>query len=124
MHPRTQKELKQNQFFNDGKIEIITPLSYFSMLGHLSQCSFVITDSGGLQKEAYFSGKRCLIARDETEWVELLEHGASRLVGPFSAGAKDVFEWASKPLGKLDNIYGEGNSGELIVEKLAMLIAK
>ena len=122
MHPRTQKELLKNQINPSGFIEWTDPLSYFSMLGYLSRCSFVITDSGGLQKEAYFSQKRCLIIRDETEWAELLECEASQLVGSLNSGAKDAFEWALKPLEASENIYGEGDAGGLIVEKLAELI--
>jgi UDP-GlcNAc3NAcA epimerase len=123
MHPRTQKELKKNQIDTGGSIECIAPLSYFSMLGYLSRCSFVITDSGGLQKEAYFSKKRCLITRDETEWVELLECGGSQLVGALSSGAQDAFEWALNPLEESENIYGKGNAGELIIEKMVNLMS-
>lgn len=122
LHPRTQKELKYNQIVLDGSVECVEPLSYFSMLGHLSRCSFVITDSGGLQKEAYFSEKKCLILRDETEWIELLKCEASQLVGPLSMVSQeiqDVFEWALKPTKVSKNIYGDGNAGSLIVEKIA-----
>jgi UDP-GlcNAc3NAcA epimerase len=126
VHPRTQKELKYNQIALDGSIECVEPLSYFSMLGYLSRCSFVITDSGGLQKEAYFSEKKCLIAREETEWIELLECGASQLVGPLrmeNQDIQDAFEWALKPPKVSKNIYGDGNAGNLIVEKIAHLIS-
>lgn len=122
MHPRTQNALSKAGITPDGSIECIGPLSYFSMLGYLAHCTFVITDSGGLQKEAYFSEKRCLIARDETEWVELLECGSSQLAGSFSSGWEDAFEWALKPLEKLEKFYGEGNAGKLIIEKIAQLI--
>jgi UDP-GlcNAc3NAcA epimerase len=122
MHPRTQNALSKAGVTPDGSIECIDPLSYFSMLGYLTHCTFVITDSGGLQKEAYFSGKRCLITRDETEWVELVECGSSQLAGSFSSGWEDAFEWALKPLEELENFYGKGNAGKLIIEKISKLI--
>ncbi|MZH02948.1 MAG: UDP-N-acetylglucosamine 2-epimerase (non-hydrolyzing) [Nitrospinae bacterium] len=122
VHPRTQKELDKAGIKPGGSLEIINPLSYLSMMGHLTDCSFVITDSGGLQKEAYFSGKRCLIVRSETEWTELLDCGASMLVGGFESGAHLACEWALKPLEKNNEIYGNGTAGTFIVEKLVGLL--
>ena len=105
-----------------GSLEIIDPLTYFPMIGYLASCSFVITDSGGLQKEAYFSGKRCLIVRNETEWTELLECEASKLVGGFKEEIEVAFEWALKPLEKHNEIYGNGSAGKFIIEKLIDLV--
>ena len=59
----------------------IEPVGYFDMLQFLKNCSLVITDSGGLQKEAYFNQKPCVIARNETEWIELVEAGFARIAG-------------------------------------------
>ena len=122
VHPRTQKKLEDTGIGPGGSLEIIAPLTYFPMMGHLARCSFVITDSGGLQKEAYFSGRRCLTVRNETEWTELLECGASKLVGGFESDAQIAFEWALKPLEKLDEIYGNGSAGKFIIEKLIDLL--
>jgi len=118
LHPRTKKEINKNGIILGQQIQITDPLSYFSMLGHLASCSFVITDSGGLQKEAYFSGKRCLTVRYETEWVELIDSGFNKLVGSFEEEAATAFEWALGPGEEDPCLYGNGNAGEFILNKL------
>lgn len=77
LHPRTKNLLKQYNI--KTSITFIEPASYLEMLWLLDKCSFVITDSGGLQKEAYFFRKMCLTIRDQTEWVELIEAGVNYL---------------------------------------------
>lgn len=81
MHPRTSKALMNFNLTLDASINVIEPTSYFSMLYLLRECTAVVTDSGGLQKEAYFADKKCFVVRDETEWVELEAIGASILTG-------------------------------------------
>jgi len=122
LHPRTRKELKRNKVVLDEAIQVIDPLPYLSMLGYLSTCSFVITDSGGLQKEAYFAGKRCLTARGETEWVELIECGVSILVDAFESDTEPIFDWALRPIEKHVNIYGNGTAGDFILNEIAKLL--
>ena len=79
LHPRTRSILNNhNLSFN---IQFIEPVGYFDMLQLLKHCFMVVTDSGGLQKEAFFNGKRCLIAREETEWIELVNHDFAEIVG-------------------------------------------
>ena len=70
VHPRTHSIIKENNIAVTFKI--INPLGYLEMLWLIQNCSLVITDSGGLQKEAYFFEKCCLTIRNETEWVELI----------------------------------------------------
>ena len=60
---------------------MINPVGYLEMLWLIQNCSLVITDSGGVQKEAYFFEKRCLTIRNETEWIELLKNNNNILVG-------------------------------------------
>jgi UDP-GlcNAc3NAcA epimerase len=79
LHPRTKNILKKNELKYD--ITIIEPVGYFDMLELLKNCSMVVTDSGGLQKEAFFNKKHCIIAREETEWIELVENGFAEIVG-------------------------------------------
>jgi UDP-GlcNAc3NAcA epimerase len=78
VHPRTKKAIEDAGL----KLEVDTldPLSYFEMLWLLQNCKLVVTDSGGLQKEAYFFSKPCITLRDQTEWVELIEIGVNSLV--------------------------------------------
>ena len=78
-HPRTKKSIKDYKI--ETKFNIIQPVSYLEMLWLINNSKIVLTDSGGLQKEAFFLEKACLIVREETEWVELLKSGNSMLVG-------------------------------------------
>ena len=80
LHPRTKKII-QSLKINTQNLTIIDPVGYLNMLWLLDNCSLVMTDSGGLQKEAYFFTVPCITLRDETEWVELVEAGVNTLVG-------------------------------------------
>lgn len=79
VHPRTRKAIRDKKM--ECRCRTIDPVGYFDMMELLKYCSMVITDSGGLQKEAFFHRKPCLVAREETEWVELVESGYARIVG-------------------------------------------
>ncbi len=117
LHPRTKKILEQQKIkLNFDPIE---PVGYFDMVELLKNCSFVITDSGGLQKEAYFFKKQCLVIRDETEWTELVGLGYNHIVGSEKqrilekAGAikNTHLDFKEKP-------YGDGNAAEKIAALL------
>lgn len=115
VHPRTRKaidSLKQRAQF-----KMVDPVGYFDMIELIKGCSVVLTDSGGLQKEAFFFRKPCVTLRNETEWVELIEHGFNIL-----AGEDSIFEaWramASKPLDFNVELYGKGNASEKIANFL------
>jgi len=79
VHPRTRAILERHKL--DYNITMIDPVGYFDMLELLKSCAMVITDSGGLQKEAFFNKKHCIIAREETEWVELVTHNFAEIIG-------------------------------------------
>src|SRR5574344_1747941 len=85
LNQRTKKLLEnlqtKNQKLLTKNLTIIDPVGYLEMVWLIDNCDFVMTDSGGLQKEAYFFEKQCITLRDETEWVELVECGANILVG-------------------------------------------
>lgn len=83
IHPRTVKKIKIHGFSipNRDGINVIEPVGYFDMIQLLRNCRLVMTDSGGLQKEAYFFGKPCVTLRDETEWIELADHGFNKVAG-------------------------------------------
>ncbi len=80
LHPRTKKILADSGLTINATI--IEPVGYLEMLWLLNNCNFVITDSGGLQKEAYFAKKKCITLREETEWVELVSEGWNQLINP------------------------------------------
>ena len=90
LHPRTKKILIQHNL--SYNIKCIDPVGYFDMLELLKNCNLVITDSGGLQKEAFFNGKHCLIAREETEWIELVTNEFAKIVGSNSKEMNASFE--------------------------------
>ena len=99
---------------------IIDPVGYLEMVWLLNNCKLVMTDSGGLQKEAYFFKKPCITLRDETEWVELVEIGANVLVGANKEKILNTFKNNSKfkiQNSKLD-LYGDGKASEKIAVEL------
>ena len=119
LHPRTRKTIETLDLKASESIKIIDPVSYFEMIYLLENCMLVMTDSGGLQKEAFFFKKPCITMRDETEWVELVEHGFNSLTG---AGTENIYD-AYKAIIATDldfniELYGDGKAGERIVEFL------
>ena len=85
IHPRTKKKLIHFELFqkikNQKNIHIISPVSYFDMLILQKSSKFIMTDSGGVQKEAYFNNRPCITLRNETEWMETVEKGWNQVVG-------------------------------------------
>ena len=120
MHPRTKKILEEHQLTYN--ITTIDPVGYFDMLELLKNCTMVITDSGGLQKEAFFNKKHCIIVRDETEWVELVTNGFAKIVGSNTAKMLDAYaELKNKNANFSLNLYGN-NVGEKIYTEIKNLI--
>lgn len=81
VHPRTRKILSQNNLQFGSHVNLIDPIGYFEMIAYEEACKCVLTDSGGVQKEAFFFEKPCITMRDSTEWVELVESGWNTLTG-------------------------------------------
>lgn len=118
LHPRTRALLDKSGICLPPRVVVAEPLPYFDMLGYLQHCRFVITDSGGLQKEAYFLGKRCITIRDETEWMELVESGVNRVVGADQNAIREAFQWALEDF-QVEPIYGSGDAGLRIAKLMA-----
>lgn len=119
LHPRTKKIL-ENLKLDISNLTIIDPVGYLEMVWLIDNCDFVMTDSGGLQKEAYFFEKQCITLRDETEWVELVECGANSLVGADKEKILEAYQSNSKFSfndSKLD-LYGGGKASENILKEL------
>ena len=120
MHPRTKAKIKEYNIegiLANGDIKIIEPVGYLEMVC-LEKCSsLILTDSGGVQKEAYFHQVPCLTLRDETEWVELVEHGFNRLVDPMKADIVSLvkeslnssYDWSTE-------LYGSGDAAIKIAQ--------
>lgn len=123
MHPRTRKIIKSYNL--KPEFEIIDPIGYLQMLWLLQHCSLVITDSGGLQKEAFFMSKPCVTVRDETEWVELVKHGFNHIAGAEKNSIIKAFEKMRnvKPDKNVD-LYGSGKAATKIAEYLLKYYAK
>jgi UDP-GlcNAc3NAcA epimerase len=119
LHPRTKKIL-ENLKLNIRNLTVIDPVGYLEMVWLIDNCDFVMTDSGGLQKEAYFFEKQCITLRDETEWVELVECGANTLVGANKEKILDAYKnniEFNKENSRLD-LYGGGKASQNIINEL------
>jgi UDP-GlcNAc3NAcA epimerase len=119
LHPRTKKILEQGDY-DISNLTIIDPVGYLNMVWLIDHCDLVMTDSGGLQKEAFFFSKPCITLRDETEWVELIENRVNVLVGANKAKILDAFKnnsTFSNANTTLD-LYGGGYASERIVTEL------
>lgn len=120
LHPRTKKVIETFNL-DTSNITISNPVGYLNMVWLIDNCSLVITDSGGLQKEAYFYNKRCLITRDETEWGELVEIGANVLVGADKSKILSNFNSGysnAESVSVCNNLFGIGNASYTIVKEL------
>ena len=119
IHPRTRKII-ENLKINVSNLNIIDPVGYLEMVWLIDNCDFVMTDSGGLQKEAYFFNKQCITLRDETEWIELVENGFNVLVGADKDKILNACNNFIKSTGRADkmNLYGPGNACSIITKSL------
>jgi UDP-GlcNAc3NAcA epimerase len=117
LHPRTREYINKTSIAPE--FTIIDPVGYFDMIELLKRCSLVITDSGGLQKEAFFFAKPCVTLRNETEWVELVENGFNILSG---ANSYNIYSMSSLMLeGEFEfdvDLYGNGKASEQIADAL------
>jgi len=117
MHPRTRNILAQNYQLPD--FTIIDPVGYFDMIMLLKSCEMVITDSGGVQKEAFFFAKHCITLREQTEWVELVENGFNLLVGSDIDKLRDAFDFfRTKKSDFSINLYGNGKAAEMAAAEI------
>lgn len=117
LHPRTEKALDRFHLKLDAKV--IPSVGYFDMINLIQHSNLVLTDSGGLQKEAYFFNTFCLTMREQTEWRELVEHDYNRIVGTSKVRILDGVEYfLKKSFVKNSSFYGGGKAAETIVNHL------
>lgn len=114
VHPRNQKQLAKHTL--PANLITLKPVSYFGMIVLLKHCKKVMTDSGGLQKEAYWMQKQCITLRDETEWVETLEGGWNRLAG--ASTDEIITAYRSEPESIWQPLYGDGHAADFIAQRL------
>lgn len=121
LHPRTRASLVQLGLIKrlEASIKLVDPLGYLDMVRAERSAAVIATDSGGVQKEAFFHGVPCVTLRDETEWTELVESGWNQLVPPLSAGEVSAALLAARARkGKQIQPYGDGKAADAIVSRL------
>lgn len=117
VHPRTRKMMREWEISVGLNVTMIEPVGHFDMLALQENANCILTDSGGVQKEAYLLGVRCITLREETEWVETVASGWNRLAGVDEKKIIDLFEtWF--PLGEHAPLYGDGHSAKQICDIL------
>jgi UDP-GlcNAc3NAcA epimerase len=120
MHPRTKRVLETLGLA--PKLRILDPVGYFSMLELIKHSKLVITDSGGLQKEAFFFKKQCVTLREQTEWTELIKHDWNRLAKTEVVDIRKKIEAAmTAPVSEQLPLYGDGHAAEKIVSSLQQI---
>ena len=128
LHPRTAKLLKTNieyrnreQLFNSSNIKIIPPVSFLEMIALERHARLVMTDSGGVQKEAYFYKKPCIILRPETEWVEIVQTGDAILADANEARIMQAWQhFKDNPPTEFPEIFGDGFAAEFMLEQMLL----
>jgi UDP-GlcNAc3NAcA epimerase len=119
-HPRTSKALARLGREVPSNVRMVEPVSYVNMLKLEKNARLILTDSGGMQKEAYFLGVPCVTLREETEWVETVEAGWNVLVG----ASKDRILQAVRgfhPEGERPDVFGDGRASERIARQLQLV---
>jgi len=120
VHPRTKKILQAGDYDTDN-LTLIDPVGYLNMVWLIDHCELVITDSGGLQKEAFFFNKPCITMRDETEWVELVERNCNILVGADTDKILEAYHFHVFSKDFNADLYGAGEASGRIVKNLLEL---
>lgn len=116
IHPRTRNLI--NKFGIKIDFTMIDPVGYLNMVWLISNSKLILTDSGGLQKEAFFFGKACITMREETEWVELIENNYNVLVGSDKEKILNAFHSHKFETDFSKNLYGGGNASNNIITSL------
>lgn len=126
LHPRTKKQMEQNlshdlkgRIEQEHRLKLIDPVSFLDMIALERNARIIVTDSGGVQKEAFFFQKPCVILRPETEWIELVDCGAAQIVGWHKdkiVAAFDHYMAESEIL--FPPLFGDGKAGVFICEKM------
>ena len=128
LHPRTAKLLKTNldgekqkEIFNSPSISLIPPVSFLEMIALERHAQLVMTDSGGVQKEAYFFKKPCIILRPETEWVEIVQTRNAILADADESCIMEAWTYfQDNPPTAFPEIFGDGHAAEFMLEQMLL----
>jgi UDP-N-acetylglucosamine 2-epimerase len=118
IHPRTSNVLKSMNLSIPKNLKVIDPVGYLDMLMLEKHARLILTDSGGMQKEAYFFQVPCLTLRPETEWVETVESGWNKVVGAETKAIVGSIQKIEVPSTQISLFYGDGNASSKIIELL------
>jgi UDP-GlcNAc3NAcA epimerase len=132
LHPRTVIILrnKLKNLYDDlthcVHVKIIPPVSYLEMILLEKNCRMIVTDSGGVQKESHFFKRPCIVLRNETEWIELVNNGTAKLVGADPARIRHEFLYFVDAHSDLEypGFYGDGKTAEFILNEILMMFEK
>ena len=117
LHPRTRRRLDAIDINLPASLKIVDPVGYLQMVWLEKHCSLIATDSGGIQKEAYFFNKPCVTLRDETGWVELVEAGWNTLTGADADRIAFAIDQAKAPIVSSE-LYGLGDAAERVLGEI------
>lgn len=118
LHPRTKKFIKDYNITISDRVRIIEPVGYLDMIKLMNHAKKIVTDSGGIQKEAYFLEIPCITMRDETEWMETISNGWNILVGSDVDKIKNAIH-TFEPTTKPKMVFGDGTASEIISKILS-----
>ncbi|MEX1189085.1 MAG: UDP-N-acetylglucosamine 2-epimerase (non-hydrolyzing) [Bacteroidia bacterium] len=126
IHPRTKKMMENlispevQEIIDKSQLEIIEPASFLEMIVLEQNAELVITDSGGVQKEAYYFQKPCIILRPETEWIELVENGCAKIADADATKIREAFNYYLEKKDELDfpEVFGDGKAAEFILNEM------
>jgi UDP-GlcNAc3NAcA epimerase len=123
IHPRTKHILDKADILLEGRLQPVSPLGYFEMLALEKHAHKILTDSGGVQKEAFYLGVPCITLRDRTEWPETVELGANRLAGNSPNAIREAVRANHQADWRAALPYGDGRAAEKIVSQLLRAIS-
>lgn len=112
LHPRTRKAIQRHGLAIPGNVTVVEPLGYLDLVRALKDAELLLTDSGGMQKEAYWLGVPCVTLREETEWTETVQTGWNRLAGTARDRIVDLCRKAGRPARRPDLYGGDGHASE------------
>lgn len=120
VHPRTRKVIQDNRLTTGGypNISFIQPLGYLDFMAAAAHAAAMVTDSGGVQKEAYWHGIPCITVRTETEWIETVEAGWNIITGTDSTKITEAIN-TFKPAGNRPEYFGNGHAARKIVQAIS-----
>lgn len=119
LHPRTKKFIVDYDLRFGENINIIEPVGYLDMIKLEENCKKIVTDSGGVQKEAFFFGKPCITIREETEWIETVRNGWNTIVGNDKIKIKGGIR-SFKPNKQREKFFGNGDASAKIIRSLTL----